>query len=528
MPRIWLPWLILLVVSVGIAALFWISNEVGLTIQGEVEEAGSVSVQEEVVEENSSISLERLPMEYTHSHGRVNDEEDQGTVLVRVFDQEGNPIQQNYAIQLEVHRPATPPETEGAWLHHTSYLDNGKAIFPSIPYGRQLRLKATSRDGRVSTYESQDGPTKEAPQLTWTLRPLDHRVILSGRLLNQRGKIGANRAFRTLVYLREEHGDTMETGQLRTDANGRFKFVLDKQAEHVSSLRLAIELSQTSKHPKRSALTDRMPIEEPGVLDLGDLVLKPLPILASGIAVDQNGRPVSGTRLRLGNDTLAWRDDIAETDEEGRFEFRGHPMDYEWNLDSASMDYLLKEEEIPAGQDLVIRLHATVDVSVRILHGERILLGDDDMTSRKLSVSLLPEDPAVKRSHLLGSAWATSWRGHCIPGSYRVHIKSIPLMEDLFLGDPFFVGYDEEKCQIPDIQLGGQLSFFQLTVLNPDRSPASSYFIGASPQTLILQRESTMNLVRRSDATSLVVGQQTTDMQTVSNSTKDQVIVLKR
>src|SRR6185436_19428011 len=79
------------------------------------------------------------------------------------------------------------------------------------------------------------------------------------------------------------------------DAEGRFEWTLDVACAPGERR----ELELRAKARKLSARIDLSRPFPPGRIDMGDVVLRPLPLVASGRVVDPEGRPVKGVTVTV-------------------------------------------------------------------------------------------------------------------------------------------------------------------------------------------------------------------------------------
>ncbi len=166
------------------------------------------------------------------------------------------------------------------------------------------------------------GPRRAGETVTLDFRDLGTAVFLRARIATADGDpFGAKQA-----WIRVAEDGRSDDDRASTDASGQLHCVIDMARRGGTDVDLQVTAdARRSDAPARSAVAT-VPADARGLVDV-ELELAPEAPIFSGVAVDQDGRPVRGLAIGL-SPTANDRDPIArgqsvETDAAGRFAFYG-------------------------------------------------------------------------------------------------------------------------------------------------------------------------------------------------------------
>ncbi|MBK9385286.1 MAG: hypothetical protein IPN34_10775 [Planctomycetes bacterium] len=169
---------------------------------------------------------------------------------------------------------------------------NGRVSLPFVGLGCALEVKPFWPSvERIDTWRHFTGPVRAEEHLVLECLPGPRSPFLLGRLIGPDGEPVRTSDFS--VGIREGAGG----GQLgasdgsRTDSEGRFRF--NPWRYRAPSLRGALEIEFTVRAlgDARASIERELPLPV-GPVDLGDLRLTAIPIIAAGVVRDAEGQPV--------------------------------------------------------------------------------------------------------------------------------------------------------------------------------------------------------------------------------------------
>lgn len=389
MPRIWLPLALLTVVGIAFAVFLLPEGEGNGSAKDRMkatqEAAPSVSQEpvgaappaEEIT--RSEAGFEPIADAFALMEG--------GLVEVRILDLDGKPAPDRFLVTLEVlHPPSASAEEDakGIWSHHHRQARGGRAVFPHAGFRQRVVARIRSEDGSLSAELEGLSPADAHSKTTLELEPYLGRYILTGRILNQEGKLGKNLGFH-LNYETEGFGNS--NIPIGTDARGRFRWVMPPlfHPEDEQVLDLGIQRKQSGTRPPQLAKREGIVLSGPGIHDLGDFILGPMGLLAKGRVVDQDGNPLPGVHISFYRKDNSFDDSAfdsspglmmpgsadhwtAQSDEDGTFAIRGEVRkNGKYLLQAWDQRYRSRDAPVKVGdKDVQMVLHEMVQVVGRL------------------------------------------------------------------------------------------------------------------------------------------------------------------
>lgn len=253
-----------------------------------------------------------------------------GELEVAVFDAEGRPLASNDDVELHrIERPsATDEEYEYVYPGASSPLRDGVALFPCVALEQEFAAVLNfDEGGRHVATKTGRGPVHIGDRARIELRFEPVRGV-QARLVDVAGAPLVEREVE--VFTEREPGASADRLCIsRTDGEGRLRI-----AETGGDSVLLVFVVEDERGLERSAAKATAQGRITGAsLDLGDLVVTPMPTIAAGRVVDASGLALSGARVeartgavdereppRTNWSNFRWND--TRTDDEGRFELR--------------------------------------------------------------------------------------------------------------------------------------------------------------------------------------------------------------
>ena len=466
-----------------------------------------------------------------------------GRVEVHIVDAEGELQTEDYMVDLAIIDPnqvrsdtSGPDHWEEPLEHLTGRASNGKAHFPLVAFGQHLEVRVVSMDGERREVTNGPGPVRGGKPIVFTLSPAVKHPILLGRVLNAEGMVGKNLNLDSRIKENSQNGSSSHHASIRTDGEGRFRFLLDEEFEPGSTRSLTLIMKATKRKPMRSVKIDLSRSFGPGEHDLGDLVVLIPPLVATGIVLDAHGEPLKDAKVKPelkhywgeDADNFYWSgnwDLRTETAADGSFKIHGDVEPGEYRLQVNHDDHSVTTKEINLGAtDVLIQMEAAVQVEGRVLL-------DDSVDRKGVSVYLIrPESEHGNQRNFhaeIGKDGKFSFKGQEV-GSASLRIESE------FLGEVFAEIPNIElvakggKQEIPEIDLRGQLLSLKIKVLDEDGKKVEQVEItGEDGQSRRGWRQNPISIVSAKTGLTLEVGAQGYRSQKLTGLREDTEVTLR-
>ncbi len=260
-----------------------------------------------------------------------------GSLEVQVLGPGGLPVQGDAAVGLGpvVGGPDYSPIIKASGF---APVQDGKAFFPFVGLGMRLRLQA-EKGKKDWTAQPVDrivqGPKNPGEKVTVRLSFQADTTLFLGRALGPGGKPLANRPLQGSLWIPSLEKLEMETLRTLTDREGRFSLAIQGYDPPRGGVLALTTPGRPSRKWERFCAQLNISLGKSAApMNLGDLLFKEAPLLASGKVVKKNGKGVPHLLLIveecLGHpkngvwemeptrlDLCTW------TDETGKFEIRG-------------------------------------------------------------------------------------------------------------------------------------------------------------------------------------------------------------
>ncbi|MBL8751609.1 MAG: hypothetical protein JNK78_20820 [Planctomycetes bacterium] len=227
-----------------------------------------------------------------------------GSLEVQLTDHSGTPLLSPATITAMPDPPPRidqPLRIQGAVLGQTvQKAATAEAVeIARIAFAPQVRLSAKFDHDRRAAFAVVAGPGTAGTNSRRLLAPAPHQVVVAGRLLLADGTPVGAAAIPAVLVRGENDGPRVV---LHPIADGRFDIVL---AGRPGARDFAFEVRHSAAtngdQPRRElGARVRVPDLEAGHrVELGDIVLTDLPLLAEGLVVDDRGEPVANADVRI-------------------------------------------------------------------------------------------------------------------------------------------------------------------------------------------------------------------------------------
>jgi len=359
--------------------------------------------------------------------------------------------------------------------------EEGRASFEHVGLGMRLMLQAYCTGIQNPVEEEIEGPANSGDEVTVELTLGPAAPVVRGRLVDEEGHPLPSTVVRLGREERSSGSGTMTSfSSLRTDMDGRFEFPWPLEASHEGEHALEFTRPAGENWPPLSGRIDLSQGIHPGDNDLGDIVLPPIPRLASGMVMAENEKPLRGAKVVLlesprrgvPRDVVSWqesREVETTTDSEGRFSLYGTSESDILALRATRSGYLPSEpiDLFEPTSDLVITLGRAGSIRGRVLLDENIpahLLAVEALYAAPLTDSRsLPSD-FVREVEFDRKAHFTI--PECASGLWNLTIKLKATKETARQLDGVLVsnGIRATDPRLESIDLRGLLHTFTITV----------------------------------------------------------------
>jgi hypothetical protein len=410
-----------------------------------------------------------------------------GTVEVRLVGRDGTPFVEPALVTLE------EPKTEGATEEvgdresqeeFAAPAHEGLARFRPVGLGKHCLVTAQRMDGTTFGELVTEGPLQEGEIVRVVLREQGGASIVSGRVLGMDGKPLANSRLVRQLEVKRSGGGRNSSSQIRTDANGSFRFEMEEPGIESGGRRTLIlmDYRQGGSGPRVEAdLSWNLP---PGETNLGDLTLTLAPILAAGVVVDEAGKPLARVTVQAR---------VKQTYGPAEDHFYWDWMQVAPAVSGAQGEFVI-HAATDAGDILVVGMdgkHWCAGVEARAgatglqvvmgrgasVHGQ--LLADPEVVLEDLTINLAMPDlpqPLREQSQLELDAEGRFSRDGLRPGNYVLQLASRSNHEESLIEIENLLLVAGEECHDPrlnPLDTRGLLRSITIAVHEPDgKGPA--------------------------------------------------------
>jgi hypothetical protein len=399
-----------------------------------------------------------------------------GAVEVRVFDDDWSEFAGEATAALGIVREGEPrhisPFSEIRRPRVEHKVVNGVATFPHVALGHELEVLVRRGGSRVPTYAYGRGPAVAGEQRSLDVRlGADHPVALL-RAVDAEGRPMADTALQVRVELNAQHIRSADDANVTTDASGRFKVDLDNDWAEGTDRVMIVTLGPREA-PDATGEVDAGQRLEPGINDLGDVVLGAAPLFAAGQVISAAGEGIGGARLRLRtkNPGRSWWNDEWSFDHvadgTGHFEVHGSFPGNAFRL-GASKDGWAGEwlDFEPGASTLVIQMSAAGAVVGSVLL-------DEDLPTDLMRLRLMSSKPGANHldNHTTELAEDGTFAFDELPaGEFRFTLSFDGLRGELVSIEGVLVraGETNRDARLELIDLRGKLFAHHLTLVTDD------------------------------------------------------------
>ncbi|MCK6448167.1 MAG: carboxypeptidase-like regulatory domain-containing protein [Planctomycetes bacterium] len=250
----------------------------------------------------------------------------------------------------------------------------GRALFRHVGLGAALAAKIQPNRASQTWVERFQGPTAPNERVSVTVTLVSPSPTFIGRLVDPDGRPCANVRFATDLFALpsptrirfSNHGadEAIRSGggNLTTDATGGFSLAYANDAAYGGKPLLVVTVARNEPN-SRAARLELAELWTPGLHQLGDIVLTPTPVVAAGIVVDSQNRPIVGAFLGIAAFKSSARI-TAVSDERGAFELRSaEPHDELLILATATGHLSSHASARPGARELRIALERAGDIT---------------------------------------------------------------------------------------------------------------------------------------------------------------------
>jgi len=410
-----------------------------------------------------------------------------GALDVDVLTAEGRPAERERgSVELALAETSAVGWSPGSWRRSMSApIRGGRARFELVGLGLRLELSADSRRDLSRARSLVDGPRAPGERVAVTLQLTLDRTILVFHAVDERGH-ALSGELRAKVEIHSASMSTASGSEVHAGDDGRFEWILDP--DYATGERRELDI----RHEARglSASVDLSRPFQPGRIDMGELVLRSEPLVASGRVVDPEGRPLAGLEVEAAPSVGTaengepvfllgqWR---AITGADGAFAVFGTlaPGPVRLELDGKDPQVMpLVVASGTAGVELVAQ--ATGGLAGRVLFDPGVPYPN------RIYISVHPDDdPENLHSPVGHSHEAQRPRGAfeldgLLPGSYTVAVTGDEVLAEVS-GIPVVGGQISRDPRIQELDLRGRLHLFTFELVPPFSSFQYSCSLSYTP-----------------------------------------------
>jgi hypothetical protein len=218
-----------------------------------------------------------------------------GRALIRIFDAQKNPIVEPSSVSL---RTVLDDGTSFSVTdEREARIVRGEARFERVGVGTKLTAKAGAVGRRNQSKASADGPQRAGDEVVLDVTiDVSHPFVTGTVLDSDRQPLTERRLHGVVEATRDARRSTLA---IDTDAAGRFRVEIVEPFAAGEQRRMDVSLEGPSGQLVQSASVDLSRPLAAGDTDVGDVLLTPAPLIASGMVVDDDNRPVHGANLKV-------------------------------------------------------------------------------------------------------------------------------------------------------------------------------------------------------------------------------------
>jgi hypothetical protein len=328
-----------------------------------------------------------------------------GECEVRVVDARGQPLTEPVDVSLRLQAPGESPDKgieRWTFAGLSQEQVRGTALFRHVEPGRDLVATVQRPGAQAQHHAFGPGPNVAGQRATLTVRLGEGVAILSGRALDERGEPLRATTLRASTSCRvpgQRDAADEVFWDFETDGDGRFEIDTQVREGDTSACELTVFTIDKGGAQKASATRALPGALLAGVHAIGDFLLQPAPLLASGTVVDADGNPVRRAMVTPsrkqtwgeGEDQYWWEALWAlrgATEADGSFTLRGRVESDSIALTATSRDEKLKgphEIVAPGATGVVLRLTGTGVIAGVVLLDEEIQRGEVTVQAQRQS-----------------------------------------------------------------------------------------------------------------------------------------------
>lgn len=264
------------------------------------------------------------------------------------------------------------PDGEGNGSIFAAREAPDEVVFAHVALGLegQCRFVLSGGEG-INLQAPVRGPRRAGEAGTATVDLGSCVPVVEGRLLDADGRPLAGQQLQVLVERLRGCG----TEHVRTDADGRFRFLPEDKLEKADDLRLTFRGGTASDGAPLAAFVHLQPGQR-GMVDVGELRLQREPVLCSGRVVDGDGKAVAGVAVAVGTSSMpgnaafsAWIRPPSPSGADGSFTvFEFEPVPAARALRIEATGWLLRHElEVqPGARDVRVVVDRTGHIEARL------------------------------------------------------------------------------------------------------------------------------------------------------------------